>query len=538
MIFKNLRNKFYFNSNYAYLALIFTTLYITFVITNIYFNALSGADNYKYFENILFIFGEKDNTYNNQGILYFFLISLILKLRTDSFNYFEQSIFLSETILLTNIIIFIYGLIGFYKFLKIIDIPKSKSYLIILFFCFFPTFFYLRINMKPEILAFALLPWIFFYFENFLKNRERTNIIYMSFILPIIISSKGSIAAMVIICLFIKYLINFKKFILKDIATGIIVVFFCTLLIFLENFNLGIGNLYNRSPEDNYNNKANPQIILNVDLERLLKDPKKNYHKDSLFSITLIDLMSDYFELNWKEDSTLFSTNIKPLVVGELNVSNNEYYKLFYIDFDNKEIKYSGPGIEYLTYVTTYFSMIFSLFFLYLYFKVFFTNKLNEVFYNLFPLIGIFVLILNAVFGFPQNNFDPNVGDTFKVFYYSFLIPFPIIMIFKNIDFKKIKNYFFILLFIFFTYINLGFPKSNNEYLDLELKKRVENTLFCELNRAIFQTSFITENIIECKDIKNNGKIKTNFVHIPYISLGLFFLHLFLSLKVLFRNEK
>ena len=81
--------------------------------------------------------------------------------------------------------------------------------------------------------------------------------------------------------------------------------------------------------------------------------------------------MSDYFELNWKEDSTLFSKNIKPLVVGELKNSGDEYYKLFSLDFNNKEIKYFGPGLDYLTYVTTYIAMIFSLFFLYLYLKVF-----------------------------------------------------------------------------------------------------------------------------------------------------------------------
>ena len=139
---------------------------------------------------------------------------------------------------------------------------------------------------------------------------------------------------------------------------------------------------------------------------------------------------------------------------------------------------------------------------------------------------------------FPQNNFDPNVGDTFKVFYYSFLIPFPVIMIFKNIDFKKIKNYLFILLFIGFTFINLGFPKANNEYLDLELKNRVENTMFCELNRTIFQRSFITDNTVECSDSKYGGKIKTDIENIPYISLGLLILHLFISLKSFLKYEK
>ena len=167
---------------------------------------------YKYIENILFILG-KDSTYDNQGLLYYFLVSLILKLRTDSFNYFEQAIFLSETILLTNLLIFIYGLIGFYKFLRIITTPKNKSLLVLLFFCFFPTFFYLRLNMKPEILAFALLPWIFYYFEYFLITKDRKNIIYISIILSLVISSKGSIAAMTMMCLFIKYLLNYKNLI-------------------------------------------------------------------------------------------------------------------------------------------------------------------------------------------------------------------------------------------------------------------------------------------------------------------------------------
>ena len=60
----------------------------------------------------------------------------------------------------------------------------------------------------------------------------------------------------------------------------------------------------------------------------------------------------------------------------------------------------------------------------------------------------------------------------------------------------------FILLFIGFTFINLGFPKANNEYLDLELKNRVENTMFCELNRTIFQRSFITDNTVEYQSLR------------------------------------
>ena len=46
--------------------------------------------------------------------------------------------------------------------------------------------------------------------------------------------------------------------------------------------------------------------------------------------------------------------------------------------------------------------------------------------------------MVNSLFGFPQNNFDPLVGDTLKVFYYSFLIPLPVLIVFKK--FKTCKN--------------------------------------------------------------------------------------------------
>ena len=128
-------------------------------------------------------------------------------------------------------------------------------------------------------------------------------------------------------------------------------------------------------------------------------------------------------------------------------------------------------------------NLLVSIFFIFLTFKYFFKEKKVNKAYLVFPFIGIFVLLINTIFGFPQNNFDPSFGDTYKVFYYSFLIPFSIIFLLKNINIKNFKNIVFILVFLLFTFVNLGFPKSNNENLDLEIKESVENTVFCELNK-------------------------------------------------------
>ncbi|MDC3103754.1 hypothetical protein OA408_03215 [Acidimicrobiaceae bacterium] len=520
-------------------------IYVTFVVTNVYFNALAGADNYKYFQNILFIYGEASTTFDNQGLLYYFLVSFLLNLRTSSFNYNKDintifksdAILLSETILITNLLIFIYGLFGFYFFMKKLNISRNKCLSILILITCFPSIYYLRLNMKPEILAFALLPWIFYLFEKFKESKKNIDLINIAVILSILITSKGSIAAMVLACLFLKYILNYKSFSSKHILIGLGSLVITISLQLIENNNLGIGNLLDRNPESNYDYKASSNVIYNIDFERLFKDPKKNYHKDSLIAITLIDLTGDYFELNWKEDSVLFSKNIKPLFVSRDRELNNENLKLFNLDLELKNIVYSGPGPNYTKYYLRYVNVLASIIFLFLIVRTFFKGDKNNKAYLLFPFIGIFVLLANTILGFPQNNFDPTVGDTYKVFYYSFLIPFSIIIVLNNVNLKKIRNIVLIFLFILFTFINFGFPKSNNEDLDLEIKENVENMVFCEINKDAFESSFITEVKIECLNQTIEGPIKTDIKKIPFISIILLFfssIMLFISTK---KNE-
>ena len=78
-------------------------------------------------------------------------------------------------------------------------------------------------------------------------------------------------------------------------------IFSFLIILFFSNFGnnrLGVGNVLNRSPEVQYQNLAEIQILYSIDLERLYKDPMKNYHKDSALAITLLDTYGDYFELN------------------------------------------------------------------------------------------------------------------------------------------------------------------------------------------------------------------------------------------------
>tara|TARA_B100000902_G_scaffold59643_1_gene66735 strand:+ start:16623 stop:18263 length:1641 start_codon:yes stop_codon:yes gene_type:complete len=528
--------------NLILITLLLFSLYFSFSITNIYYNALAGADNYKYFQNILFIFGEANSPYDNQGLIYFFIVSFFIKLRTKSFSYSEDNyylsdldkVFLSETILFSNLIIFIFGLVGLYFFMKIINFTDTRSLFVLIFFCYFPSITYLRMNMKPEILAFSLLPWIFYYFENYLDSKKNIDLFKIALLVAITISSKGSIFAMIVLILFLKYLLHINKFSLKSSFLGLGFLLLFTFSISLENTQFGIGNLLSRSPEINYDNKAPLNIFWNIDIERLLKDPKKDYHRNSLIAITLIDLNSDYFELNWKEDSVLFSKNIKPLVVNENEKLIFENEKMFNLDTKNKQIVYHGPGQNYTHYYLNYIGLIYSIVFISLLFRMLFKKENKNKFYLTLPFIGIFILLFHVVLGFPQNNFDPNTGDTFKVFYYSFLIPYPIIIILKNIN-TNIKNIIFVTFFFIFSLVNLGFPKANDENLDLEIIYNVENTIFCEVNKGVIEKSFITANKVNCQNEEINGPVKTKLINIPYVSVLMSLIILFYSFKEIFK---
>ena len=518
--------------------LILFSLYFTFTLSNIYFNSLSGADNYKYIENIFFIFGEEKKAYDNQGLFYFFYVAIFIKLRADTFNYSENSIFLSETIQLANLTLFIFGLLGYYFLSKKLNFHKNLSLLLIIFLIYFPSLYYLRLNMKPEILAFALIPWIFYFFENYLETKSKVDLFLIAIGSTILVTSKGSIAAMTAFCLLVKFLVHINSFNSKNVIIGFSILIICWFGVLGENYLLNIGNILDREPEKKYDNVAPFEFIYTLDIERLLKDPKKDYHKNSLFAITLIDLQNDYFELNWKEDSVLFSKNIKPLIVGSEKNPEKNYPRLLNIDWQSKNIIYAGPGQEYLIYFKDYIGLIISLVFMCLVLYYFYKESLTNKVYILFPFFGIMILIINSIFGFPQNNFDPLVGDTLKVFYYSFLIPLPVLIVFKNLKRLKIKNMLFLILFIAFTIFNLGFPKANNEMFDLAIKSNVENTLFCEINSLFIEPTFITENKIECLEINPGNEISTSIRRIPIFSTCLYFLFFVCSLSRIKKNEK
>ena len=157
-------------------------------------------------------------------------------------------------------------------------------------------------------------------------------------------------------------------------------------------------------------------------------------------------------------------------------------------------------------------------------------QKPKKKFYSL-PIIGYFVLIIHIVSGFPENNFDPLIGDTLKPFYYSFFLMISICFVITEIAKTKLRS-ITLLIFIFpiFMYI-YGFPKDYSNESRNVLNQVNSYSTFCEMNNNLF--NFVNDSEIKCENktlgIKNynNYKNYTAFNFLPnlhIVNLSIFIL--------------
>ena len=159
----------------------------------------------------------------------------------------------------------------------------------------------------------------------------------------------------------------------------------------------------NYSPGD-YNNRANPLILFNINFVDLGARPYLNKAADSFIGITLLDTFNDYFHLYWNRDKSLINQNQRIKNIYDNNFYINKFFKNF----------------EY--YITILFSGAFYFFL----FKIYKRNKNLKLLIT--PFIGMFLIIINS-FSIPFNNFDPQRADTYKTFYYSFLLCFSFVQL-------------------------------------------------------------------------------------------------------------
>ena len=321
---------------------------------------------------------------------------------------------------------------------------------------FFPPLIYLRLTFKSEILAFTILPWLFFFINKSRKTKLLTfEIIIFSILFAILLTTKASVTAMILVILifYIRFFLNHYHIIFYTLIISSILLYF--------NYSFSdYGFLTHESDiSGRWQYKAGLEFFTQFDLMLLLKEPFFNIHSNSLISIILLDTYSDYFRWFWNHKEI---TNY--LAYEELNITNN-----FFIQ------RYLREYLGVILSIITYFGFIFS------YKK---SNESNKFLY-LLPFAGIFVLILNSL-GIPSLNFDPTTGDTFKTHYYSFLISISFLhLLLMNKKNLRI-SIFLIPLFIFL----MGFPKTNNKNLEYVLELKIANSNLC----------YVINSKTECKD--------------------------------------
>tara|TARA_B100001029_G_C15063999_1_gene461634 strand:+ start:18135 stop:19772 length:1638 start_codon:yes stop_codon:yes gene_type:complete len=442
------------NSNllkYFNLSLLFLSSLITFNLGNLFYISTNGPDFDRYKVYIEYFYNTLEKTNLEQGLAYFFVVSLITNLRNNENYLYINDEFLSNSIQVANFLFYIIGLVGLYFLLKKLNVNTNIAILSLTALNFFPPMFASRIIYKPEIMIFGLLPWLILFIDNY-KDSQNNKYIYISLPLIILISSsKGTVALIVFLFLILNYYKIFLKIELNKFFIIFLLLLAFTALVFNENHNANNYYTFQHNQPESYNDKADISFAYNINLRDLYSVPFSNYHRDSFISITLLDTFGDYFNIYWNNDESLFRSDKK-------------------IFFNSRE----------RAYLTLFLSSFFYLSIIYvLSKKIKYKYLLSSPFIGMLTMLGVSLFI----------QFNSERGDMVKTYYYSYLLGISFVFLIaiylkyiKRNTYKYISVFIYILLFLFLV----GFPKTSND-LRIELISQQNNTsILCRLNNNLF----------------------------------------------------
>ena len=518
--------------------------YLSSVVTYLKYDVVLSPDFEKYYQYFEYYSGLINFTNLDQGHVYFFFNYIFLYL----FSTIAENLTLNELVNLSihfvNSIIFLYGLIGLGKFLSKRFSPKN-TYFVLFILCFLPSSFELRVTLKPEILAFALIGWILYYFEIYKKSESKNTMLKIILSFSIIFTSKVSIAVLVFL-FFVVEIILFHKHLLK--RTNIKYLIILTLVFFamnVENYNLNNKHMFDVEHNENYNNKAELSFFTNINTQQLINNPNKYLHYDSFVSITLFDTFNDFFQIYWNSEYTELNKNRKDFfkIMKRQNLEppfrikfdKENYIFTFAGDFDKRwddpnYIEETRMRISFITSAIFYFLIII--------FSIFKKKSRNLL---LTPFIGMVVVSLSALGLFGTYNFDPLVGDSMKTFYYGYFIVLSFSILFSELFsyeyFKFILITVIIILFLFF----LGFPFSYVESVETDLIYKNSLLPTCELNSYLLKDIYNFNKDIRCDTLYNINDMfipitKVRFLdiklaNIPYLNIIVLFSYLLFHSK-------
>lgn len=475
---------------------------------NLYLKVTDSPDWGKYARVLGFFIGGAPTTQTDQGLLYYFIIHIFNLFNFDKLNPNSLELswqFYNHYIHFGNFFIYLFGLVGYYKLILQYEIDKEKAYFILSVINIFPPTIMLRIFMKPELLAFSLLPYIIFLINIFKMTNDLKYLYIAALPISLILISKGSIFAMTLILLFFMLFREVRIIGIKTFSKFLLLLFIIFSMLIVESSILNDRNFLSHNTEENYLNKADLSLIYNLNLNLFSnKTYESGAQSNSLIGIVISDTFGDYFDVFWDYDSS--KANLNRIELISKSDTNIYFIKIF----DNT-IKIGGIGYYFsqLDYFRSLIGILLTVLFYNSLIKTSLKTTYNKI-YLLAPFIGILVLTLNS-FGIPSLNYDPLKSDTLKSHYYGFLLVISLIYLLiynlKNINFKNIFTLFLYSVLFFFI---LGFPKNVDNYYHKLIYDDNLISPFCEINKLLFipftkidnteNRNCLNKHEIKCKD--------------------------------------
>ena len=481
------QNKFY---TFATLIYIFSLFFVK-EMNFLFYNTTDSPDFNRYFKYLEYNAGIIDYTDSEQGFSYYDIQSIYFYFKNYNLTSNNFFVYLGKSIQEVNFIFFLIGSAGIAKLLSIFKYNKSQIIIALLFINFMPISIAQRIVFKPEILAFALFPWVLFLLEKFFQTRDKWSLFTAGSLSLILFSQKGSIFAMTIFVLILYYTAKFLQ--LRDKKNIFLILFpllVCFVLLFQENSQLNQKNIFDiesiSQREAQYDNKGSLSLLYKVNPKALIYLPYKNRHNFSAVHITVLDSFGDYFDLYWDDDSQNFFKGRRDFVI----YSVSEEMQPPKLNLQTKQITIFVQEITDNSYLRKTTSLFISFFFYLMLIKYFFRVNTNRKKFFTLPFIGFLILTTHIITGFPENNFDPSIGDTLKPLYYSFLIVIGVSFLIAEISSNKIKGSFLLIVFLPLFMFVYGFPKNYTDNLNIEINELNSYSIFCTMNTKYFNFEY------------------------------------------------
>ena len=442
----------------------FFSLIFTFSIGEIFYNSIDGTDFYRYFRYIEYFNGTIETPSREQGLFYFWFISLFIELSEQFYLADKWEYIYSSAIQLANFIFYLIGLLGLFLFMRTKRVNLTQIFLALTFLNFFPPVFGGRLIMKPEMLAFALFPWVLLGIENYFKSKNIISLLAITPLLAVIATSKGTVFVLTGSAIVFIYIKKIKKIKISDLIISISVFLVMSYFLYQENLMVNNVSMLSHPELESYLFRAPLSFIYTVSFSEIFSNPFRNVHAGSLFGITAIDLFGDYFNRYWDHERSLFVSSRQQVIT--------------FLDYPRRNL---SVFLSILFFIFTFIKQ-----------KSYIFSSYTRVY-----LIGIFILLLTSlgVFGL---HFNPNKGDTVKTHYYFFLLAFSFVFLIINFLRKSNTNTQIIstlLAFLIFTFI-VGFPKNYDDNFKFELSEKLPTTLSCRITSSYFEV--ITNYDIEC----------------------------------------